>query len=120
MKLDTIHEDFRGKIASLTEDMKWEEVTIFHTKKDKARGGCIHKINDEYTCVIEGSVKYFIGDEIIYLNTGDSWVIPKDTPHYFISLTDSTILEWGATIEEKKDKHILFREEVNSINEGEK
>lgn len=117
MKLDKIHEDKRGSISILTEGMIWPEVTIFITNAKKARGGCIHKRSDEYSTVIEGDVIYYIGDTVIALSQGQSIMIPKNTPHYFLSLTYSVVLEWGAQPDEKKDKHKKFRAIVERINE---
>ena len=117
MKLTKIHKDDRGSIYSIEDDnLGHPEVTIFFTKKNKARGGCIHKKSDEYTCIISGMVEYQIGDKKILLGLGCSTVIPSNTPHYFKSLTDSVVLEWGAKISEKKQKHKKFREIVDRIN----
>ena len=116
MKLNEIYTDFRGKIMTLTEDMSFPEVTIFTTKAGVARGGCIHSKNDEYTCVIEGEVEYVIGEEKIKLLVGENALIPKNTAHYYTSLTDSIVLEWGATPAEKQTKHIEFRKIVDQIN----
>jgi len=118
MKLETIHEDERGKIMLLTGDLKeQQEITLFITNKGYARGGCIHNINDEYCVVLEGSIKYYIGDEYpkIY-NKGMTAFIPKATPHYFVAQKDCLVAEWGATPIEKKEKHLKFREIVDKIN----
>jgi len=116
MKLNTIHSDARGAISLLTEDMKYPEVTVFHTKKGFARGGCIHDLSDEYTCVIEGEVEYRIGDKVLKMKDGESAIITRNTPHYYVSLTDSIVLEWGATPAEKQNKHLEFRAIVDEIN----
>jgi len=118
MKFHEIHKDSRGSINILTEDMALDEVTVFTTRKGFARGGCIHNINDEYTCVVEGEVEYCIGDETQNLKMGESLIIPKGTPHYFVSLTDSIVLEWGASPAEKMEKHAEFRRIVEKINEN--
>ena len=117
MKLTKIHEDDRGTISLLTEDMKWDEVTIFHTKAGRARGGCIHNINDEFNSIIEGEIIYKVGKQTYHLKTGDSCFIPAGKPHYFMSITDSIVLEWGATPAEKKEKHKEFRLVVDQINQ---
>ncbi len=116
MELEKLHEDNRGSISLLTGDMKWDEVTIFHTEAEYARGGCIHRNSDEYTCVIEGEVIYQIGTKTIELKTGESYMIPKNTPHYFWSVINSIVIEWGAKPEEKKQKHLEFRKIVDLIN----
>ena len=116
MKLTDIHEDDRGKIMVLTEDMTFPEVTVFTTNAGYARGGCIHNLSNEYTCVIEGTVEYYIDGKKILLNTGDNIFIPRGTPHYYHSVTDSIVMEWGATPDEKKEKHLLTRKIVDEIN----
>jgi mannose-6-phosphate isomerase-like protein (cupin superfamily) len=118
MKLNEIFNDKRGVIRTLTEDISFEEITIFQTRAGMARGGCIHDKNDEYTCIIEGEVEYHIGDKTFILCTGESIKIPFSTPHYYISITDSVVLEWGATPEEKTQKHIGFRKIVDEINDS--
>lgn len=121
MKLTHIHSDNRGSIFSLSEDLlNFEEVAVFKTNKNYARGGCIHNLNGEYVCVLEGSIKYTymlngtVEEKV--LNVGDTLYLPKSTPHYFVSLTDSTVMEWGATEIEKKEKHKIFRQIVDAIN----
>ena len=116
MKFKELHADARGKINILTEDMKLDEVTVFTTKAGYARGGCIHEINDEYTVIVEGEVMYRIGEKYTIVTKGESLIIPKNTPHYFISITDSVVLEWGATPEEKKKKHAKYRQIVTDFN----
>ena len=100
----------------LTEDMSFPEITVFITKAGYARGGCIHNLNDEYTCVIEGTVEYYLDDKKALLNTGDNIFITRGTPHYYHSITDSIVIEWGATPDEKKEKHLSTRKIVNEIN----
>lgn len=117
MQLENIHTDDRGAIYSLNGDLScFPEVTIFKTNKGFARGGCIHHLNDEFCCLLEGEVKYIVGESIHLLNAGDCVKIPKATPHYFISLTDSVMAEWGATVEEKKEKHQQYRQIVEEHN----
>lgn len=118
MKLKEIHSDARGKITLLTEDMKWDEVTIFTTKAGYARGGCIHENSLEYSSIMQGHVIYQIGDKHVDCYVGDTVKIPAGEPHYFISVTDSIVLEWGATPEEKKEKHEVFRHIVDNFNKG--
>ena len=116
MKLIELHSDNRGKIFILNEDLGHPEFTIFTTNKGFARGGCIHHQSTEYVCVISGKVKYVCPKTTVYLKTGDSFTIPKSTPHYFLAVEDSVVAEWGATQEEKKDKHLEFRKIVEQIN----
>jgi len=125
MKLTKVHEDSRGVTYSLEGDleaiMNYPEVAIFKTRAGKARGGCIHHINREFVCVLEGEIGYVFGEDKTrkLMSAGDSFCIPKSTPHYFYSITDSIVMEWGATLAEKKVKHPAFRQVVDKINEGE-
>ena len=117
-KVVKLHEDSRGTIYSLsgiTSDGK--EITILHTRRGYARGGCIHDINDEYVAVLEGMVKYWIGDEHPeMLQKGMSLLIPAGKPHMFVAQTDSILLEWGKTKEEVGDKDVEMRKKVDEIN----
>jgi len=120
LQLHKIHSDKRGDIYNITEDLKeFEEVVIFTCKKGFARGGCIHNKNDEYCVVIEGCIRYYIGNKPYptVLGSGDRVRIPKRTSHYFIALKDSIVMEWGATKEEKLEKHPGTRKIVEEINE---
>lgn len=117
MKFNTIHQDNRGSISLLEgEELQYPEVTVFVTRKDYARGGCIHYFSNEYLSVISGEVIYVIGEESKLLRSGESTMIPSNTPHYFISITDSVVMEWGATKEEKAKKHDPTRKIVEEIN----
>jgi mannose-6-phosphate isomerase-like protein (cupin superfamily) len=121
MKLNKIYEDNRGEIYLLTDLFVFPEITLFRTFQGKARGGCIHKIHDEYVCVLEGSIQYVWEDIEIQtkvLFAGETILIPKNTPHYFKSLSNSLVAEWGASPEEKLEKHITFRKIVDTINES--
>lgn len=123
MEIKEIHSDFRGKIYIMTGALiDYPEITIMKTNKGYARGGCIHNDHDEFVCVLEGMIKYVYCDIKIekILTDGDSLLIPRATPHYFYSITDSIVMEWGADPEEKKAKHKEFRTIVDSINMGNK
>jgi len=117
MELKTIQLDMRGSINVLVGELrKFHEVTVFVTNQDFSRGGCIHPNSDEWCCLIEGSVSYVIGSETKIMNAGDVVCIPKNTPHYFKSLTHSVMLEWGATVEEKQMRDPDMRVLVESMN----
>ena len=119
LKIKRVHKDNRGEIYLLSGDLKeHQEITLLATKQSFARGGCIHRINDEFCVVLEGTIKYFIGkNQPKIFQKGQAVKVPHNTPHYLISLTDSLIMEWGATSEEKKEKDKSFREIVGKINE---
>lgn len=121
MEINKVHEDNRGSIYSITKSpLTYPEVSFLHTKAGVARGGCWHEYNKEHLTVIEGVIEYVWGEEENHkmMKPGDSITIPPKTPHYLISLTDSIVMEWGCTIEEKQTKHPKFRALVNEINEN--
>jgi len=122
MELNSIHNDNRGSINVLVGDLTTvPEVTIFRTKAGYARGGCIHMKSREHLVVIEGMIEYFHTDQWggslkrIFLS-GNSITIQPAIPHYYVSKTDSIVMEWGPLLEEKKGKHEAFRAIVDAIN----
>lgn len=118
MLLSKIHSDDRGSVRIITgKEIGHPEISILTAKKGYARGGCVHDKSDEYMVVVSGSVIYQIGDKTHRFKVGDSCIIPKGTPHYFVALEDSVVLEWGATLEEKLKKHKAFRKIVDKIND---
>lgn len=119
MQLIKIHEDERGSISIVKGLIHIPELTLFKTNKGFARGGCIHPYSDEYCCIVDGSVRYVIGANGDIFTKGMSVLIPKNTPHYFEALEDCIVLEWGATSEEKRNKHSDFRSIVDKINRKE-
>ncbi len=117
MQFKTIHEDDRGSIFLLTDGFtNLKEVTIFKTNEGYARGGCIHNFSDEHVVVIEGEVIYVYNGIYIRMQKGDTLLIPKGTPHYFISKTNSVVMEWGPDPKEKEKKHPEYRKLVNELN----
>ena len=119
MKFEKIHEDMRGEIALVLDLLPdGRELTLFTTRKGYARGGCIHRKSGESCVVIKGEIKYWIGDkEPVTMMRGDTCYIEAGTPHYFIALTDETVvMEWGALPEEKKEKYPPSRMLVDRIN----
>jgi hypothetical protein len=117
LTLKEIHSDYRGSIYLLEGIWGYPELTVFFTKAGCARGGCIHPKSDEHCTVISGHIHYVIGKLEYHMQDGDSRMIPKNTPHYFFSHTDSVILEWGAMPEEKKNKDPELRKVVETIND---
>lgn len=120
LKFEKIHEDKRGEIYLITGAFpEGREITLFITHKGFARGGCIHKDSDEWCCVLEGKIKYFIEKRKTKIfSKGEGTHIPKNTQHYFIALSDSIVIEWGPTPEEKKQKG-KWRVHVDEINKKE-
>ncbi len=126
MKLDIIHTDSRGSINCLTgeELTSCPEITIFHTKKGHARGGCIHYKSQEMLVVIEGTIEYYcmtsdngeLSEFKAELTKGQTIIIEANIPHYFIALTDCVVAEWGPQLDEKKAKDEYYRTIVDSIN----
>lgn len=136
MKFSHIFSDHRGTIHAITDGLyQYPEIAIMQTKAGLARGGCIHHDSIEYLTVLEGTIVYVYGgnpnnsnarkidiDTVgkcsVRMNAGDSIAIQPNTPHYFISMTDSTIAEWGAKLSEKQEKHEAFRKIVMEYNQG--
>jgi mannose-6-phosphate isomerase-like protein (cupin superfamily) len=117
-KVVKVHEDNRGTIYSLsgiTSDGK--EITVLDTRRGFARGGCVHNVSQEYVTVLEGIVKYWIGDEHPeILRKGMSTVIPAKTPHMLVAQTDCIVMEWGKTKDELDGKDLEMRKKVEKIN----
>lgn len=44
----------------------------------------VHTFEDEVVIVKEGTITYFIGDDIIQAVPGDTVVLPKNIPHHFV------------------------------------
>lgn len=122
-----IHEDQRGEIYIITGDIQHEEITLFVTNKGFARGGCIHRINDEFCVVLEGEIRYHrfgmniagidVGEYVVTLNEGDKIMVTHGIPHHFISMTKSVVMEWGPSGEEKKERDSETRKIVDEINQ---
>jgi len=126
-----IHQDERGEIICFY--LNGIEYTLLITKEGFARGGCLHNVT-EYAVVLEGKVKYkmpkisekyIVGqkepvtvDETwqVIIPKGRTITVPPETPHLFISLTDSIVLEWGAPPDQKTRKHPESRALVETIN----
>jgi len=119
LKFENIHEDQRGEIALVLDLLPdGREVTLFTTSKGYARGGCVHRESGESCVVIKGDIKYWIGDaEPITMSRGDTCYIKPGVPHYFVALTDTVVIEWGALPWEKKERDISARKIVDKINE---
>lgn len=116
-----IQEDIRGSIHSVVGLISCPEVSVFKTNKGFARGGCVHSKSQEHLCVIEGEIEYHYENLfgvrlILHLDVGRSITIEPNTPHYFVSKTDSIVMEWGPSMEEKQAHHERFRKEVLEHN----
>ncbi len=119
MLLTEIFKDIRGTIFALTgKPLNVPEISILTCSAGMARGGCIHRKSKEHLCVIEGVIKYVYGNDQkhVMLSPGQTITIEPNTPHFFLSLTDSITMEWGAELEEKQEKHEAFRKIVMEIN----
>ena len=118
LKLKQIHRDRRGRIYVLSDDKGNEIASLLSTNKHFARGGCIHKKNNEYCVVLNGEILHVKRNQPIERGKKGTMIfIRRNTPHYFVSLTDSLVMEFGATPEEKKVKHKATRAIVDKINE---
>ena len=96
------------------------EISVFETFKTKARGGCIHEHSSEHICVLVGEIYFVYGfdSQTRVLSAGESITIPQMTPHYFLSLVDSVVMEFGPQMEEKNKHYQPFRQIVEEINEN--
>jgi quercetin dioxygenase-like cupin family protein len=55
----------------------------------------LHQREDESYYVLEGRVKYYVGEEEIVVNPGDYIYLPKGLPHQFLILSPSArLLMW--------------------------
>ena len=122
LEIKKIDQNKQGEIYSLEGDsLPFQDLTILITKQGFARGGSVHNLHDENTVIISGDVTYFKkGRAPEHLTAGEKkfsgTIIPKEVPHYFISLSDSIVLEWGVSPEEKAGEYKPYREIVNKIN----
>ncbi|MHA1853885.1 MAG: hypothetical protein ACTSUF_10335 [Candidatus Heimdallarchaeaceae archaeon] len=82
-------EDSRGTIRVFYDND--EELKVITTYQGKARGGCLHDC-DEVFEVVSGDVLLVAGNSLC-LKAGKSCVIQAFTHHWFISLTDSVVIE---------------------------
>jgi len=44
----------------------------------------VHTLEDEIVIIKEGTITYFIGDDIISAVPGDTVILPKNIPHHFV------------------------------------
>jgi uncharacterized cupin superfamily protein len=114
MKLDLIHTDIRGSISTVTGLKKFPELVIVETKEGFARGGCVHT-EDEFCTVVEGRIVLYFGTCCEVVIPGNTVKIKANTPHYFISITDSVVMEWGPS-PKFNEKNIKMRAIVDKIN----
>ena len=123
MNLKLIHEDFRGKIESLL-GTSYDEIALLTTKAGYARGGCVHKESMEHVVVLEGSIEfhYHVPSEtyetLKLMEAGDSITIYPNVPHYYVSTTDSIVIEWGPKMSEKNEKDLIMRTIVEEHNKN--
>ena len=119
LEMKRVHNDERGEIyvIPLSKD---KDIAICTTNKGYARGGGIHKNNDEFFTIIKGIVQYVIDGKEKIFQEGMSGFIPHDTPHMMRAKTDSITMEWGATIAEKQTYNAEYRKLVEKINRCQK
>ena len=118
MESRRVHKDERGEIYVIEGVLPGDrEITLLTTKRGHARGGCIHRHNDEFFMVFSGKVSYKIGNENNRtVEAGKVIKILAGRPHYFKALIDTVAVEWGATVQEKKEYDPPFRQLVDEIN----
>jgi mannose-6-phosphate isomerase-like protein (cupin superfamily) len=118
LKIKKVNEDKRGAIYTIVgDDLKeLKEIVLLVTKEGFARGGCVHNNSKEHFIVVEGEVEYHIGRSKYRFKTGCKDFICKKIPHYFKSLTDSIVIEFGVNPEEKGIKDEEMKKLVDEIN----
>lgn len=123
MKLNDVHEDARGSIKNITGFKNFEEAVLIETREGFARGGCIHTA-DEKLVVLEGRIELQLNIPILspgrknwcHLDAGESIIIPAAVAHYYRSLTDSIVMEWGPD-KDGNERDLKMRAIVDAINE---
>lgn len=118
MQMNKIHEDERGEIYSIPLSGK-EDIAIITTNKGYARGGHKHPNNDEYFIVVKGIIKLWMDESHELYHEGMSECIPHGCRHFFISLTDSIIIHWGADETQTVEDH-EYRGYVDGTNKRRK
>ena len=129
MEMKKIHADERGDIYSIPLSDK-KDIALLVTNKGFARGGHSHPNDDEYFIVVKGIVKFWVDDTHELFHEGMSECVPHGSRHFFVSLTDSIVMHWGAdretTIEDAKYRGLvdeinkLFVKLQTNVKEGEK
>lgn len=112
MNLEKIHTDKRGEVYIITDNGK-EISNLLYTKEGFARGGCVHK-EEEHLFVVRGRIKLFIPEKEMELSDTECVYIPANTPHYFVSFTDSIVMEAGA--QQLDIKYQPYLDKINEIN----
>jgi len=115
MRLVRVCEDRRGFTEIITsEGLGQPELTLFFTKEGCARGGCVHPMPETFT-VVSGLVDFHCGNDAFTMSEGQK-LIPANTAHYFVALSDCVVMEWGVPPERKNIKDAEFKAIVDEIN----
>jgi mannose-6-phosphate isomerase-like protein (cupin superfamily) len=63
---------------------------VFDTIRHKKVGPAFHLHTDcdEWFFVRDGEFKFKVGDKILYLKSGDSLMVPRETPHAFVKTSE--------------------------------
>jgi quercetin dioxygenase-like cupin family protein len=54
----------------------------------------VHYRDDELFIVLEGSVTFYVGDQVIEASAGDIAMGPRDIPHHFVVGPDGARMHW--------------------------
>jgi mannose-6-phosphate isomerase-like protein (cupin superfamily) len=111
MNFEKVHEDKRGEIYAITGEDELSNLLVTH--KGFARGGCMHK-ETEHFLVVQGQIILHLPYKDQIMNAGECVSYPPMTPHFFISLTESIVMESGA--QPPADKYLPYAEKVAEIN----
>lgn len=96
-KFDPDHVDDRGTITNIINNETVRSITIIHSKKGSVRGNHYHKRSGNYVFVLDGRMELVVianETEMRHTLTAGSMVwIPKNMPHAFLAIEESTALE---------------------------
>ena len=104
-------DDIRAVVEALRERRLsgGKYVALFEKELSAYLGGAV--------MLFSGRVSYKIGNEDDRIvEAGEIIEILAGSPHYFKALIDTVAVEWGATIQEKKEYDPPFRQIVDEIN----
>ncbi|MCL4435494.1 MAG: cupin domain-containing protein [Thaumarchaeota archaeon] len=91
------HVDERGTITNIINNEPVRSITITQSKKGSIRGNHFHKRSGKYVFVLDGKMELVVianETEVRQTLTAGSMVwIPKNMPHAFLAVEESTALE---------------------------
>jgi quercetin dioxygenase-like cupin family protein len=78
-----------------------EKATVAQFFASKGGGVARHShVNEEYSLITSGALKYIFDDREVVVNAGDVVVIPANVPHSIVVLEDSVFVDFFAPARE--------------------